>query len=497
MAVKIDRETLAISTLVGAMMIYFFTRKEESEEDVETRRNNEEANELEQGLNQLTAQYDALRDELYGRSPHRDLDLWVREELNDILKTANQYRQNAAGNTALVEQWFTRLDEIAHAAQGHLRQYAEAQLEKEAYEAHDRQGTTHQTLNLTKIQNTLNMHNIDRRTAQQVHNVDNRKFAQIDQRIEHHPHRVEPLAQDAFATGGVSGSAAVRDMQQLNSDTTTNAIEARRPGLPGKGTAHQPIQQAILLEADETMRLLEAPSTTDNMNSAPAPNNDNKDKPPAQKDAQVMVHNSLQAPVKSDSFNEETAVQETLTSDDPLWGVEFRHKISTVDGLIDSYESVPLSSKTKGEYVSQKNAIEALFLEYDREFNEGPHADQYYTARQRWVSRMADIKAEVEGSVRISKEALSTGEKREGRRQKTLKEQKKRREEELNKRRERDRSAEREQAFEEAVRRGEVPEELHPDGRKRSASTIEEDEEELDFTKDDNRRRLGNSDFIQ
>ena len=56
MAVKIDRETLAITTLVGAMMIYFFTRKApETLQEEGDRREDEECNELEQALNAVTA----------------------------------------------------------------------------------------------------------------------------------------------------------------------------------------------------------------------------------------------------------------------------------------------------------------------------------------------------------------------------------------------------------------------------------------------------------
>ena len=64
MAVKIDRETFAISALVGAMMLYFFTRKAESPEEIEARDRREEANELVGAVQTVADRFDGLQNSL-------------------------------------------------------------------------------------------------------------------------------------------------------------------------------------------------------------------------------------------------------------------------------------------------------------------------------------------------------------------------------------------------------------------------------------------------
>ena len=448
MAVKIDRETLAITTLVGAMMIYFFTRKApETLQEQNDRQEDEECNELEQALNDVTAQYDALREPLYGVSSDTPLEGWISDELNEILRTCHQLRLNAQENTKLVEEWWTRLEQVVHGAEGHLRSYGASVREKEAFESHDRQGTTkvHQTLHVTK--NVLYQQNVDRRSISLHREVDNRKFAQINQRVLHMPQGVTPTGPEGFLASGMSGNAAIRDSQQHNSLTTTNVVEQNRPRIVGRAPFLSPlmIQPVVLrndvvrggsgqlrIESAPDMLAIEAPGE-DSMDSAPAEVSDNRDKPPAVLNNQIVVHAGLQANTIEESFDEEGDGSPVVGDNDPLGDNSFDKLVSEMDGLIDAYAAVGHDQRLKAPYTGQKAAIEALMKLHDGKFNEGPHASKYLIARQRWFSRMKQIKTDDGGIERKMKQTLTAAEQRAQRRGKSINDQRTVRDERMNK----------------------------------------------------------------
>ena len=118
---------------------------------------------------------------------------------------------------------------------------------------------------------------------------------------------------------------------------------------------------------------------------------------------------------------------------DPLGDNSFDKLVSEMDGLIDAYAAVGHDQRLKAPYTGQKVAIEALMKLHDGKFNEGPQASKYLIARQRWFSRMKQIKSDDGGIERNSKQTLTAAEQRAVRRGKSITTRKQVRDQGMNK----------------------------------------------------------------
>ena len=398
MAVKIDRETLAITALVGAMMIYFLTKKEETPQETQDEENKTEVDELRSHLEQLEARYDALDNELE-RSLEHDLPQWVTKELNEIAQVTNQVGQNASG-LDMGDEWWERHSSLEASCQEHLHAHGEEMEARERYKIQrDRQGTT--APQVTLVSNHFHaQQNVDRRTVHAVQNVDRRNFQATHKHI-HMSVGALPTHDDDFVSGGPSGSAAVRDQQAHNTRTSTNRIENSRPAIVGK---HPVIvagwRDVQVLDPERLPQLaITAPadpfiSPQNSFQSAPKEGRDNVDNPPAEVQNQVAllqpVGRKTEQNFNSQVMDDEVPTQTHLTAGQAQLR-EFQVTMAQMDGLIDALRD---TAKTGGEgpYKLQLRKIKTLISGHDQKYySQGLFSSEYGRRRDVWNQRLHEL----------------------------------------------------------------------------------------------------------
>ena len=406
MAVKIDKETLAITALVGAMMIYLFTKKEETQTEIENDTNKTEVDELSSHLEQLESRYDALDSEL-ARSSEHELPQWVTEELNAIARDVNQLTQNAK-SVNVGESWWERHAQLEASVGEHLRARGEELEVRDRFQVQrDRQGTTRP--HVTFVSNHhFAQQNVDRRSVHAVQNVDNRTFQAAHKHI-HMSVNALPTHDNDFVTGGPSGSAAVRDQQAHNTRTSTNRIENRRPAIVGKtpvivagwrdvtdldSVGHT--QLAITGPADPFI----SPQNT--FQSAPKEGRDNEDRPPAEVQNQVALLQPIGQRTE-ENFNTEVMGNEVSTETHLTAGQvqlrEFQTIMAQMDGLLDSLrDTEKQGGKKQGPYKLQLRKIKALISAHDQKYYTSLFSSEYGRRRDAWNQRLHEI-ASRQGSI--------------------------------------------------------------------------------------------------
>ena len=398
MAVKIDRETLAITALVGAMMIYLFSKKDETQQEIEDDTNKTEVDELRSHLEQLEARYDALDNELQ-RSLEHDLPQWVTKELNEIARDTNQVGNNASG-LDMGDEWWERHASLEASCQEHLRAHGEELEARDRYKIQrDRQGTTRPQVTL--VSNHLYaQQNVDRRTVHNVRNLDNRTFQAAHKHI-HMSVGALPTHDNDFVSGGPSGSAAVRDRQAHNTRTSTNRIENRRPAIVGK----TPVivagwRDVQVLDPEHVPQLaITAPddpfiSPQNTFQSAPKEGRDNVDNPPGEVQNQVALLQPI-GQATEENFNEEVMGNEVPTETHLTAGQvqlrEFQVVMAQMDGLIDALRD---TAKTSGDgpYKLQLRKIKTLMSGHDQKYySQGLFSSEYGRRRDVWNQRLREL----------------------------------------------------------------------------------------------------------
>ena len=366
MAVKLDRETLAITALVGAMLIYFFSGKDPKDDDPEQKKGEDAAllvAELENHLRELEGQLDDLHDELERNTPEQELPGWVREKLNEMARTVHQLGINAQ-NTKVGQEWWERLEHLRETCSDYLRAHGDEMEMRERFRVQkDRQGTAKQ--HITMVQNHMHAtQNVDRRTQKYLKMVDERTFQQanfshFEMRDAQMGARVPPhlRATHEFEVAGPSGSAAIRDQQRSNTATSTNALEKTRPHIVAqwgdvsviqeepsgprgalvrpKPKFHPPMARDVLEEG-------EIPLLITNFESAPPEGADNHDDPPAEPQNQLVVRMPMTV-ARTDNFDSEsdgTMVSVPQLTKGQLEMRQFKNIMAQVDGLIDALSSM-------------------------------------------------------------------------------------------------------------------------------------------------------------
>ena len=403
MAVKIDRETLAITALVGAMVIYLFTKKDATQQQLEDDTSKTEVDELRSHLEQLEGRYDALDGELERSSPDHELPQWVSVELNEIARDVNQLGRNASG-VEVGEGWWERHSQLEASCGDHLRAHGEEMEIRGRFKAqNDRQGTTRP--HVTLVSNHLYaQQNVDRRTVHAVKMEDNRTFQAAHRHI-HMSVNALPTGDHEFMSGGPSGSAAIRDQQAHNTRTSTNAIENKRPVivaewgdvtlLETERRSNDPL--AITgPQARQPLAITASPdpfiSPQNSFESAPKEGRDNEDKPPGEVQNQV----ALLQPISRDTeqnFNTEVMDDEvpktTHLAQGQLQLREFEIIMAQMDGLIDALRD---SDETSGTgYTVQRRKIKALISAHDQKYYSGMFSSEYGRRRDNWNGRLKKI----------------------------------------------------------------------------------------------------------
>ena len=486
MAVKLDRETLAITALVGAMLIFFFSGSDK-DDDPEQKKGEDAAlqvAELENHLRELEGQLDDLHEELERNTPEIELPRWVREKLNEMAKTVHQLGLNAQ-NTKVGETWFERLEHLRETCSDYLRAHGDEMEMRERFRVQkDRQGTAPQ--HITMVQNHMHAtQNVDRRTQKYLKMVDERTFQQanfsrFEMRDAQMGARVQPhlRATHEFEAAGPSGSAAIRDQQRSNTATSTNALEKTRPHIVAqwgdvsviqedpsgprgalvrpKPKFHPPMTRPDVLRLakdiarTENLRTRgerqplmleegEIPLLITNFESAPAEGADNHDDPPAVPQNQLVVRMPMTV-ARTDNFNSEsdgTMVSVPQLTKGQLEMRQFKTIMAQVDGLIDALAG--MGNDAPG-FRAAGLKIKGLISQHDKAYGDTVHASDYGLRRDVWAGRLAKIQARDKGIEREKSGGLDANEQRRKREESKLKLRKRQRDEAMARSRTRSRS---------------------------------------------------------
>ena len=90
---KLDNETLAISALVLALLLYYATRKVKTPEEIKRDDDHGRWKIILKNLKTLEEAYDR-HPELKERSVEQELPTWILEELNQMAKDLHAMRRN-------------------------------------------------------------------------------------------------------------------------------------------------------------------------------------------------------------------------------------------------------------------------------------------------------------------------------------------------------------------------------------------------------------------
>ena len=163
---KIDNETLAMSVIIGAGLLYYFTHEQQTAAEVGHKRDEDRKGIAERNLDVIERRYDALN-LADTTSPEEPLPEFVESQLKVIVEDAI-YLQSRSGDIAGIgETFFQHTAELIRSGRHYLGRHAELVADVEAHKAHQR-GTCALT-NVAKVTNVAVIHNhFDQRTQHQT-----------------------------------------------------------------------------------------------------------------------------------------------------------------------------------------------------------------------------------------------------------------------------------------------------------------------------------------
>ena len=349
---RIDNETLALTVVVGAGLLYYFTRDMETLKEQRERRNNDRKGIATVNLNTLEHRYDDLN--LEDQNPDKPLLPLIEAQLNSICEDTLRLQSTSNDIRGMKEEFFEHTQYLIRSCREHLEKSAEAQADIDAQK--DQAKDTCPTQNIAHVTNTTHVHNhFDMRQHlqhlshwNQIHN-DQRKILQNQQNIDasgqhflqqntemrtlqlRNPH-CETRNADMLPVGGHSApsmlshhtcegtsNASVLDQQQQAKDNVV-VKTAVATCVPGARVAHKPTAAQVVKTTDAMSDLSSAKSRhsaelrdrigalvgaavkhgsvheVDIFTSAPQVPSDNHDKPPG--DNPVPPTESEQAATK-------------------------------------------------------------------------------------------------------------------------------------------------------------------------------------------------------
>ena len=183
---RIDNETLALTVVVGAGLLYYFTRDLETLQEQSDRRNNDRKGIAVKNLDTLEHRYDDL--ELANVNPEKPLLPLIESQLNSICEDTLRLQSGSNDIQGMKEDFFQHTSYLIRSCREHLENSAAAQAERD--EQRDQAKDTCPTQNIAVSNRTTHVHNHfnDRRQVHQhqltqVHN-DDRNILQQQQMID-------------------------------------------------------------------------------------------------------------------------------------------------------------------------------------------------------------------------------------------------------------------------------------------------------------------------
>ena len=357
---KIDNETLAITVLVSAGLLYYFTRDMETIQEQKDRRNQDRKEIAEVNLNTLEHRYDDLN--LQDVDPEKPLIKLLESQLTQICEDTLRLQSNSMDIEGVNDDFFEHTAYLIRSCRTRLEEDAQVRADRDAQR--DQAKLTCPTQNIAVRNETSVVHNHFNDMRQvfqhQINNVlnDARKILQqqqtIDQSGQHfqqqntemrvlqlrNPH-CETRNADMLPVGGHSAqgllthhtcegtsNASVLDQQQQAKDNQVvkNAVATC---VPGPWVTNKPTAAQVLNTTDAMSDLSSAKSRhsaelrdrigaqigapvkrgsvheVDIFNSAPSIPKDNHDQAPGQNPVpETGAEESITKPLKQLSANE-------------------------------------------------------------------------------------------------------------------------------------------------------------------------------------------------
>ena len=266
---KIDNETLAMSVIIGAGLLYYFTHEQQTAAEVSHKRDEDRKGIAERNLDVLERRYDALN-LADTTSPEEPLPEFIESQLKIILEDAIRLQSESGNIAGIGETFFQHTAELVRSGRHYLQRHAEHLAEVEAHDAHQKgtcalnnvakvtnQAVIHnhfdQRKHLTKV---INVHDARQQTLaiKQGHtfNQQNNELKQLNIRNPHSDGRgsdvrvqggESTLAMLSHVTNKGTHSQSILDQQQTNRD---NVVVVRAHSACGSQPKQKPTKAQVL-----------------------------------------------------------------------------------------------------------------------------------------------------------------------------------------------------------------------------------------------------------
>ena len=162
---KIDNETLAMSVIIGAGLLYYFTHDQLTEAEVEHKRDEDRKGIAERNLDVLERRFDALN--LGDTNPEEPLPEHISSSLKMVLEDCIRLQSESGDIAGIGETFFQHTTELVRSGRHYLERHAERVADIEAHEAHQRGSCA--LKNEASVSNVAVIHNhFDQRTQHQT-----------------------------------------------------------------------------------------------------------------------------------------------------------------------------------------------------------------------------------------------------------------------------------------------------------------------------------------
>jgi len=162
---KIDNETLALSVIIGAGLLYYFTHDQQTAAEVKHKRDDDRKGIAARNLDVLEHRFDALQ--LGDTSPTEPLLEHISSSLKMVLEDAVRLQSESNDIAGIGETFFQHTAELIRSGRHYLGRHAEHVADVEAHKAHQKGVCA--TTNVAKVTNVAVTHNhFDQRTQHQT-----------------------------------------------------------------------------------------------------------------------------------------------------------------------------------------------------------------------------------------------------------------------------------------------------------------------------------------
>ena len=162
---KIDNETLALSVIIGAGLLYYFTHDQQTAAEVKHKRDDDRKGIAVRNLDVLEHRFDALQ--LGDTSPTEPLLEHISSSLKMVLEDAIRLQSESNDIAGIGETFFQHTAELVRSGRHYLGRHAEHVADVEAHKAHQKGVCA--TTNVAQVTNVAVTHNhFDQRTQHQT-----------------------------------------------------------------------------------------------------------------------------------------------------------------------------------------------------------------------------------------------------------------------------------------------------------------------------------------